>query len=79
MGYRDQVDDAVSDVYRADGEMLTRWVMVAETVDGDGERSLHVMSAKDMWDWEALGMLKYAEAYQQAGCTSEVIAENDGY
>ena len=40
--------------------LLTRWLMVAETVGPDGERGVWVLKSKDMISWEFLGLLDHA-------------------
>jgi hypothetical protein len=43
-----------------DGHLVTHWVMVVETMDGD-EQNLHVVSSESVTPWMALGMLSAAK------------------
>lgn len=42
-----------------DGHLVTHWVVVLETMDGE-EQNLHVTSSESVTPWMALGMLSAA-------------------
>jgi hypothetical protein len=43
-----------------DGQVVTHWLMVMETFDGD-EQNLHIASSDSVTPWMALGMLEAAK------------------
>jgi hypothetical protein len=57
----DQVQGALADLlHRRDNAMLTRFVVVAEVIEQEGERALWLLAPRDMKAWESIGMLEYA-------------------
>lgn len=58
------VEKAITDAL--DAEMATRWVIVAETVDADGEVSLASLCSPGLPLWVRSGMLRW-EADTLAG------------
>lgn len=54
----DAVQTAVSEVYP--GDIVTRWVVLAESIDRDGERAMIMVAQQDMRSWDTLGMLHHA-------------------
>lgn len=61
-------NDALSDLIQQidPNAMLTRWVVLAEIVDAEGERGLWTLSAPDQRAWDTLGLLDYARALEHA-------------
>lgn len=57
---RGDVQDAITAAMLKHGDMVTRWVVVAEVFESTGERGLWAFTAEDMKAWETLGMLTYA-------------------
>ncbi len=51
-----------------DGHLVTHWVMVVETMDGD-EQNLHVVSSDSVTPWLAMGMLDAAKRIVNEGET----------
>ncbi|MFD9418760.1 hypothetical protein ACFWC9_29180 [Streptomyces goshikiensis] len=39
--------------------ILSRAVVVAEVLDGDGERSLSIITTPSLSEWDALGLCRY--------------------
>jgi hypothetical protein len=65
------LENAVSSAVRdVDGGMVTKWVMLAEGIDEDGERALWLVANKDALSWDTIGMLHYALALEQARINS---------
>lgn len=57
---RDKVHAALSQVVRDDGpNMLTRWVLIAEIVNTDGDRQLWDMHSRGLGMWEEIGLLEF--------------------
>jgi hypothetical protein len=48
------------------GAMATKFVVLIETVDGDGVRALWALTPDDLAAWESVGMLQYAMLREQA-------------
>lgn len=60
------VAEALNTVLGDEGEMLIKWVVIAESMGGDGERGLWAMASADMKSYETLGFLEYAKAREYA-------------
>ncbi|MBN6054498.1 hypothetical protein JYK22_21330, partial [Nonomuraea sp. RK-328] len=50
---------------------LTRFVVLAEVVDGEGERMVWQVAADGMRAWDTLGLLDYARSVEYAGVVRE--------
>jgi hypothetical protein len=61
------ISDALAEVFRKieDG-MLTRWVVLAESLDDEGQRGLWLVAPEDAKAWDTIGMLTYALHLEQA-------------
>lgn len=62
-----------------DGEMILRWVAVAEVIDKDGEKGLYTMTSPDLKAWESLGLLQFALAVETGSVNNgyEKVSEDD--
>lgn len=47
-------------------EMISRWVTLVETIDGDGKRGMWLACADGMTPWDSIGMLRYAISREDA-------------
>jgi hypothetical protein len=64
---QDALGDALSDTFRrVEAGMLTRWVVLAESIDEDGQRGLWLITQEDARAWDTIGMLTYALHLEQA-------------
>lgn len=61
-----QLGSAVASVLGEQGQMATRWVVLVEVIDAEGERGLWLESPDDMRAWDVLGLLGYAKALEEA-------------
>ena len=68
------IEAAITDAL--DAEMATRWVVVAETVDADGEVSLASLCSPGLPVWVRSGMLRW-EADTLAGQPLWTDAEDE--
>lgn len=48
------------------GEMVTRYVVLAEVIDGAGQRAMWSAVPEDATAWDTLGLLAYATAREHA-------------
>jgi microcompartment protein CcmL/EutN len=71
---RAAVAAGLNTVLAAEGEMLIKWVVIAESMGADGERGLWAMASADMKSWETLGFLEYSKAREYA---RRVAEQND--
>lgn len=55
----EQVDTAVSEILAEDGGMVTKWVLLAEKVNAEGETEFWSMTSPGISPWDRLGMLEY--------------------
>jgi hypothetical protein len=63
---RAAIADGLSNALSAEGEMLVKWVVIAETMGPDGERGLWSMASEEMKSWETLGFLEYGKVREYA-------------
>lgn len=49
------------------GAMLTRWVIIAEVIDGMGERACWTLAAPDNKKWDTIGLVAYAHRCEVGG------------
>lgn len=61
------VGDAVSTALQTvENGLLTRWVLLAESIDAEGGRGLWLVAPEDACAWDSIGMLTYALHMEQA-------------
>lgn len=58
------------------GEMVTRWVLAAETIGTDGERALWLLAPEDAKAWDTLGLAEYALAVERGRVTADTITDD---
>lgn len=60
--------DAVADlIAKVDpGAMATKFVLLAEVIDAEGDRCLWVCAREGQKPWDSLGLLQYGIALEQA-------------
>ena len=46
--------------------MVTKWVILAETIDADGDRGLWSLCSESATAWDTLGLLQFALHREQA-------------
>lgn len=60
-----ELANAVEDTFkRVEGGIVTKWLLIAETVGPDGERGLWTRTSDDLKPWESLGMLRFAQVIE---------------
>lgn len=62
----DAMRTAIEGVLMSFGVYPTKWVLVAEALGADRERSLWTASSEDAQSWDVLGMLAFADARYRA-------------
>lgn len=62
----DELGSAVAQVLGKHGQMATRWVVLVELIDAEGERGLWLEAPDDMRSWDTLGLLDYAGSLERA-------------
>lgn len=70
-----RVQDALSDVFQAEDEYITKWIVVCEVLDLDGSRALWAVSAEECESWDILGMLAWGTQHEQGGRILRMISE----
>lgn len=58
---RDALRVAVEGVLHRFGELPTRWVLLAEAMGGDGERSFWLTTGDATKPWDVLGLAAFAD------------------
>lgn len=62
-----QLAEAIEGVFqRVEGGIVTKWLLIAETVGPDGERRLWANMSDDLKPWELIGMLRFIEQTEGA-------------
>jgi hypothetical protein len=72
---RERMANAISTVLGQAGAMVTRWVVLADVIEPDGERALWTLAPTDAKAWDTLGMLDYARAIKHGDVTAEAIRD----
>lgn len=72
----DDLGQAVAEVLSKHGQMATRWVVLVEVIEGDGNRGLWIEAPEDMRQWETLGLLEFARAHECAKMTNDYRGED---
>lgn len=52
-----ELGDKLCEVLSSEGELVTKWVAVAEVIDKDGQRWLRTFWPDDAMPWDSIGML----------------------
>lgn len=57
-------DDPLLEVtlHPTDGAIVTRYIVVAELINQDGHQELAIETSDELSGWDALGLLRFAEA-----------------
>lgn len=66
MSTRDAVENAIINVLRESGEMVTRFVALVETIGEEGDRGIFTLASADMKAWDTIGMLGFGLQCEQA-------------
>lgn len=69
-GHHEGISTAVSDAFAHANFMVTKWVLVAEVIDEDGERCVWADTAERQTAWDSLGLLNYATQMEQAAAVT---------
>ncbi len=58
--------DRINEAVTAEAEMpiVTKWLLLFEGIDDDGDRRMGYMSSEHCAAWDELGMLAYHKAYR---------------
>ena len=73
-----KIADAISNILGAEAEMVTRWVVLIETLDKDGDRGLWSLSDHDAKPWDTLGMLMFGVQKEQARISRLDVPDEGG-
>lgn len=66
----DELETALKDVFSRNQKMLTKFVLVVENFDGEGDRSIWVTKGEDTYPWDAMGLLEFVRNLEQAKVTT---------
>lgn len=59
------------------GAFVTRWVIVAEVIDTEGERAVWMDTSDDATPWDTLGLLEYALQRERSAQVVDRMREDD--
>lgn len=68
------VSKAIND-HEEDASYLTRFVVLAEVVDSEGDRALWQVAADGMKRWDTLGLLDHARSVEYASTSAETSSD----
>lgn len=57
-----------------DGEFITKFVIIAEVIDSDGERCLWASANEEAQSWDILGLLQWGLSREMAATTLRLVA-----
>ncbi len=67
-GVQERMGHALADALP--GEVVTRWVVVVEVVDAEGDRACYALAPPEAMVWDTLGLLTFALQREQAAAVS---------
>ncbi len=67
--------DAASQILARHDLMVTKWLFVADVIDGDGERMLASYASPDIRAWDTLGMIDFVQARERGVVAADAAAE----
>jgi hypothetical protein len=70
-----ELHDAIAAVLGRRGMMVTKWMLVAEILDGDGVRALESFASPDIRAWDTIGILGYLDARERGAIAAEFAGE----
>lgn len=59
------------------GAFVTRWVVVAEVIDAEGDRAVWMDVSDDAKAWDSLGLLEYALQRERSTLIVDKMREDD--
>lgn len=74
---RDDVTEALAEAFRKTGFMATKWAVIAEVIDENGERSLWTLAPTGQLAWDTLGLLEFARQLEQADAVSNILEADE--
>lgn len=77
MSSDEEIDSLVSDMVEKleTGAMLTKYIVIAEGIDPQGERAVYMATHTDAKTWDILGLLSYAQGIENAGLVNKYHGE----
>ena len=74
---RDEIAELLQAVFTREegGSLLTRFVVVAETVGPDGKRGLWRLAHQGASAWDTLGLIAYVDAEERASIVADHLRE----
>ncbi|MCX5206749.1 hypothetical protein OG897_35760 [Streptomyces sp. NBC_00237] len=57
--------------------MLARAVVIAELLDGDGDRSLNVLATPGVPEWDALGLCRYGVLSIEGPAAAQFVEDEE--
>jgi len=74
----DKSDDLISQFVDGldPGAMVTKFVVIAEGIDPQGERAVYTATHENANSWDVMGLLKYAMTREESSMVADYIEEN---
>lgn len=75
---REDVQSALTECVQRQGDSLvTKYVAVVETINGDGDRAVWTIASSGIKAWEVLGMLEFGKSVEHAARVADALTEDD--
>ena len=71
------VENALANALSDEGDMVTKWVLVAEVIGDEGQRGVWTLAPDDAAAWDTLGLLTWAVQLEQAAAVQQAMDDDD--
>ncbi len=71
-----ELHDAIAAVLGRHGCMVTKWILAAEVLDGDGVRAMESFASPDFRAWDSIGLLGFLDARERGAVAAESLNDD---
>jgi hypothetical protein len=73
-----EIEDAIGTVLnRHETALITKWIVLVEAIDGDGDRCLWTLGSDTLTKWDGLGILTYGLQLEQAKAVARYLEPDE--
>ncbi len=73
----EELQQEISGVLGRHGVMVTKWILAAEVLEGDGTRAMESFASPDFRAWDAIGLVGYMDARERWAAGTNAVSESD--
>lgn len=70
---------AISDVLGTQSEMVTKWVVMIESMDEEGNRGVWTVTNEDAMPWDTLGIMMFGIQREQSRLVVDELKRDGGF